>query len=303
MVVDRISFGIPNCHWTRHGYDLDISKMKRYFFLPGLSIWLNNVFDVDMPLSQYWHCILVNYIMLTSALCSTYFIISMTFERFYSIIRPHKAASVNTVKKAKRIIACIVVICLLYNSPHIYLGNNHGIRCVTYNKSVPYVQVYYWFSFGLNFEIPFISLLAMNIVIIHTLSRRSQSNLTRSEFQAQAQGQGQDKSSKMKGSDSQIYVMLLAVTFAFLILVTPFHLIANMDKRKSPKLYAIYYFLYHFGVKLYYTNNGINFFLYVISGKKFRSDLVRLFRCNKSRLNESNLLTWSSSLTTSSTTS
>ena len=32
---------------------------------------------------------------------------------------------------------------------------------------------------------------------------------------------------------------------------------------------------------MFYTNNDINFFLYVISGKKFRTDLVNLFRFKK----------------------
>ena len=32
--------------------------------------------------------------------------------------------------------------------------------------------------------------------------------------------------------------------------------------------------------KMYYTNNAINFFLYVISGQKFRNDLINLFKCN-----------------------
>ena len=35
--------------------------------------------------------------------------------------------------------------------------------------------------------------------------------------------------------------------------------------------------------KMIFTNNGINFFLYVISGKKFRNEVLQLFTCeNKS---------------------
>ena len=32
--------------------------------------------------------------------------------------------------------------------------------------------------------------------------------------------------------------------------------------------------------KTYNTNNAINFFLYIMSGQRFRTDLVKLFRCN-----------------------
>ena len=32
------------------------------------------------------------------------------------------------------------------------------------------------------------------------------------------------------------------------------------------------------GQKLHFTNHGINFFFYVISGQKFRTDLIKLFK-------------------------
>ena len=40
-----------------------------------------------------------------------------------------------------------------------------------------------------------------------------------------------------------------------------------------------YHLVFHISQKSYFTNYGINFFLYVISGQKFRSDLVSLFKC------------------------
>ena len=54
------------------------------------------------------------FMVVSSFLCSTYLLIAMTFERFYSIIRPHKAASFNTVMKAK-----IIIVCVLYCAFHI----------------------------------------------------------------------------------------------------------------------------------------------------------------------------------------
>ena len=44
----------------------------------------------------------------------------MTFDKFYSIIRPHKAASFNTVKREITIIF-IVIFSFLYNIPHLFL--------------------------------------------------------------------------------------------------------------------------------------------------------------------------------------
>ena len=195
------------------------------------------------------------------------------------------------VKRAKKTLPVLLLFCLLYDSPQIYVGINHCRRSIT--KSSTFVQIFYWFSFTLKFLIPFISLLAMNSVIIHTLRGRLQSNLTRSsnqdQDQTQGQGQAEGQSSKMQSSDRPIYITLLVVTLAFLIFITPGHLMTLyalvVDYKKSLELFGGSYFLNHLGSKLYYTNNGINFYLYVISEKKFRSDFTRLFRYKKYSLN------------------
>ena len=52
----------------------------------------------------------------------------------------------------------------------------------------------------------------------------------------------------------------------------------STDYDKTPFDFAGFYIYNSVSQKAIYTNNGINFFLYVISGKKFRTDLVNLFR-------------------------
>ena len=87
-----------------------------------------------------------------------------------------------------------------------------------------------------------------------------------------------------------VYVILLLVTFAFLILTTPGTIILlyiiQVDIDTSPEAYAKFYFLESFTEKLFYTNCCINFFLYVISGRKFRKDLVNLLICRNLRKKE-----------------
>ena len=79
----------------------------------------------------------------------------------------------------------------------------------------------------------------------------------------------------------QVFAILLLVTFAFLILTTPTYVlvlyIMFVDYGKSAESFARFYLFYNVGHKTYYTNYGINFFLYIMSGQKFRTDLVKLF--------------------------
>ena len=127
-----------------------------------------------MPPNQFWYCSMLVIIVLSAVLCSSLLLVSMTFERFYSIIRPHKAASFNTIKRAKVTIVCIFLFSFLYYIPHLFISTNNGRICIP-NKIASgnvYGELYYWLSEVISFIFPFVSLLSMNSVIIHTLRQR-----------------------------------------------------------------------------------------------------------------------------------
>ena len=111
----------------------------------ALCRYLNQVLDLDFPPNQDWHCTLVMTVMFTSIMCSTLFIMSMTFDRFYSIIRPHKAASFNTIKRAKITIACIILFSICFNLPNLYQTVAEGRSCIPNGKGMESVhgQFYY----------------------------------------------------------------------------------------------------------------------------------------------------------------
>ena len=250
------------------------------FFLTGFSRYLNNAHDIEMPPDQASYCTMIAMVLWMASLCSTFFIVSMTFERFYGIIQPHKAASFNTVKRAKIIIACSVIFSVIYNVPHVFITTNEGKRCGPFGKAMKTAigRFYYWFSLVINFILPFILLLIMNAFIIYTIRRRSKfiENNTWKKYQGH-----EGQMDKIKNSEMQIFVILLLVTFGFLVLTTPayafFFYINIADFTASPITYAGYLLFHSAAQKLHYTNFGINFYLYVISGSKFRADLLTLF--------------------------
>ena len=202
----------------------------------------------------------------------------MTFERCYSILQPHKAASFNTVKRARIIIVCIFVFFFSYCIPYLFITGNNGRFCVPNHLASDkgLGEFYYWLSEIFLFIFPFLSLLTMNSVIIHTLRKRSRLKLLQSTDQAQSESQNL----KGKQTEKQIFTMLLLITFVFLALNIPtrslvFYL--NFYSANTPYYYAGLHLFYQIGEKSFYTNHGINFFLYVMSGQKFRKDLKDLF--------------------------
>ena len=90
------------------------------FAILGLGTYLNSVHGIDFPPNLHWFCAIATAVLWASALSSTLFILSMTFDRFYSIIRPHKAASFNTVKRAKITITFVIIISIIFNIPYLY---------------------------------------------------------------------------------------------------------------------------------------------------------------------------------------
>ena len=125
-----------------------------------------------MPPNQQWHCNLVLTVLVVRQFCSTFFIVIMTFERFYSIIKPHKAASFNTVKRAKITIVCIVIFSSFYNIPDLFYTGRVCFVLAKYQTTI-FRNVYYWLRVIISFIVPFFSLLVMNSYIIHILRHRS----------------------------------------------------------------------------------------------------------------------------------
>ena len=242
-------------------------------------------YEINFPPDISWFCTLHTTALWMTTLCGAMFIVNMTFDRFYSIIRPHKAASFNTVKRAKLTIVCIVIFSILYNIPHLFVTLNEGRQCYPFGKRLDTMvgQFYYWLSIIINFVLPFVVLLIMNSIIIHTLRKRIVPNYR----QGQGQGKDEGQTSKMKSSEKQIFAILLLVTFTFMILSTPpytfFLFYTFYDYLQSPKSFAVFHMSYHIIQKMYFTNFGINFFLYVLSGKKFRTDLMKLFKFKRVR--------------------
>ena len=87
--------------------------------------------------------------------------------------------------------------------------------------------------------------------------------------------------------------MLLLVTFAYLCLNIPVRILViylNFSSGHTPHYYAGLYLAYQVEEKIYKTNHAINIFLYVLSGKKFRTDLKNLFVHKKPKNKNSEVL-------------
>ena len=193
--------------------------------------YLNSVHGLQFPPDQHWFCSIATAVLWAATMSSTLFMVSMTFDRVYSIIRPHKAASFNTVKMAKATIILIIMLSCLFNVPYLFTISTDGPQC-TMDLTKFENRFYFWLSCVVQFIIPFVLLLSMNSVIIHTLKNRSLSKkFVRTDqgegqcnikYIGQGQGQGQGHL-ETKSGERQIFAILLLVAFSFFVLITPLY--------------------------------------------------------------------------------
>ena len=131
-------------------------------------------------------------------------------------------------------------------------------------------KTYSWLSFVLNAVIPFTMLIYMNFVVVQSV--RQSRKMFRTNDGTTTGIDTRQKS--MKSAENQLTIMLLLVTTLFLILLCPTYfrfIYLVFAKRDTPFEYAKSMIIFQISGALYITNNGINFFLYCISGQRFRN--------------------------------
>ena len=218
----------------------------------------------------------------------------MTFECFYSIVQPHKAASLNTVRRTKIAILCIFTFSIIFSIPHLYTTLQVGKDCIPLGRgffTLPFkflVLVVNIFKFlnsvciAADNEQCYYSHVTYKVKILmlqNNVKVKSKNNVkVKIKVKVRAK----------KSNEKQIYVTLLLVTFIFLCLSTPmyalfFYNALTPNQQHTTESFARFYLITYAARQAYFTNYGINFFLYVISGSKFRSDLMNLLRYRKKK--------------------
>ena len=224
-----------------------------------------------------WECKTATYLSFFSLQCATYLILAMTIDKYIAIKWPHRATTYSTPGRAKMIIVTIVTFGAMYNLPHFFITTVIKGNCYGYSVESILTTVFSWFAFVLNGVIPFTLLIHTNYVIVKTVRQ------SRKMFTVNVETTGMESRQRtMKSAENQLTTMLLLVTTLFLILLLPTYIrfiYSSFVSSDTPHKFATSVFIAEISYKLYVTNSGINFFLYCVSGKKFRNDLKEIVCC------------------------
>lgn len=251
--------------------------------------WIKYTFDIDIRALSVFGCKLHLFLIYDAFLCSSWFLVAVTVERFISVWFPHKVRAFCSPRNAGAVIA-IILVCLLLPNLHWFYGvtlnkktsNNsqQEFACgLTNNSSYSkFFALYEWIYLCVFSLIPLAIISLANVLIILKLLGR--------KFKTRIQvapniGLVVTRRDKV----SQLTVMLLTVNTVFIICTPPLS-IYNIweddwkERAQTDHDEAVIKVWWAVVNMLAYLNTTLNFFLYFLSGPKFRNQ-VKDFFCRR----------------------
>ena len=225
--------------------------------------WATSAFDL-FPISQL-ECSLVVYLYHVLWAFSSYIIVTMTFDKMYAIVWPHKSKEKCTSGRARITVVVAAILVIVFFVPLVYFAgiDPAGAHCIRYSQKAWYVTLYAHLSMTVHPLFPFVSVVTMNSIILFKICKRSNSGISNSPTNQNVQ--------------KQLIIMLLIISFTYLLLTFPFEARAiyyyYISYGNTPEDFAFNFFTLNVTRHLIILNSGINFFLYLLSGRKFKNDL------------------------------
>lgn len=271
-----------NRKWIR---DLSVS-----FFLSALAYsdigfllcfftfrWLtNSVIPLDLADLYSAACKAALYMNSIFIQTSSLLVVAVTYDRFFTVYFPLKAKTHCTKKRAKIVTSCIVIVVFGLFSWFLWGWHSSGGECTLMpNFHDVFTNALLYIHIALFPIIPCICLIVLNTLILVKTTRSMRRR--GSKLGVSARGRANNTTKK-------VTVLVLVTSVTYLALTLPFGLmyIMSMNVSSHEDTWDVEdqtkYTLRILADFLLLINSSINFFLYILSGEKFRKEAILMFR-------------------------
>ena len=252
-----------------------------------LPVWFDALLVVGFQNWSPWVCKISAFIGYTTSDFATWLIVAISIERYMVIRFPLKAKVISRRSTAKRVIGgifivlCIVNLHLLWTvDARLYtdqLGKEYSICTSDCHFESFMDTIWPWLDIVFYSVGPILCTVVANCMIIYNLL-----------FKLSKQGLRRNESIKRTSFRRKSYnmtLLLLLVSFTFVATTLPLTVINictgffqkwQLDSVDTAKVHLAR----TVAELLMYTNHGISFFLYCISGEHFRSEFMKVLRNN-----------------------
>ncbi len=242
--------------------------------------WIRVYYGVDVRGLSNWGCKLHIFMVYWSTDFAAYVVAAVSMERLISVIFPHQAKKICT-KKAAGLSLLFIGIFLFVLNVHFFwtfalspsTGTNTRVkRCFVSDPKYDYFNyiILPWLDFTFFSAVPFLIILCSNLTII---------------FKVACNKLSKSRSSSSATKLNSLTVTLMLVSLMFLLGTTPITLYLLLEytwvQNPDPHVKAMVTMWWAIVNMCLYSNNSVNFFLYIVSGPSFRRALISMICKNK----------------------
>ncbi|KAL8597529.1 hypothetical protein ACOMHN_033400 [Nucella lapillus] len=260
-------------------YFTALAVSDQFFLLTAvLWFWIYMVFTWPPSFFRYdLLCTIPWFVWYTCCLSSAWFLVVMTYQRVTSVVTPHRVGVLCTVGRAKIIIAVIAVIACVLNHHFLYTFSYWPfyIECRSREKYQDFIDLFTWVDLWLSSLIPFFLLGIGNAVLIwHVIKSVQFSRQMRGSLNQQA------TSGRSNKTTSPMTTTLILISAAFLLFTLPtcifdaYLRMVDLEDANREFLSKLY-LMETITLFLWFGNSACNFYLYLLSGSKFRQETKR----------------------------
>ena len=239
--------------------------------------WIDRITGTDIRKLSQLGCKIHVFFTYAPIHWSAWILVAVTTERLISVYLPLLSREIITRTRALISLVAIVICVSAIDvstvwSHSLYFDESAKETCDAgpeQDKNHYHFKIYVWVDSFIASYLPFAIMLVSNVAIIIKLTK--------------ARLRRQTVMNVKSDTGSGMTAMLLTLNFVFLLTTSPIVILLAFEEQlmgdKSPHAIAKFYLAYTITGLLSYWNSALNFFLYCISGTRFRRDLVELFGC------------------------
>ncbi|ELT97917.1 hypothetical protein CAPTEDRAFT_223047 [Capitella teleta] len=259
------------CHRTMRGtsaatYLAAIAAADTFAVYFGqLPVIAKHFSDDIANLATQWQCSGRYFCLYTTGDVAVWLVLALTVDRFVAVRLPHRAKQLCTVTRASVVCLLLTILATLKNVSILFaytVDTDAGGRgTCSFLPALKHYMIFVrpWVAFTLYTLIPISSVFVLNLLIIQRLIsvHRATKGSRSSNF-----------------AQSSLTAMFLSVSIVFVVLLTPAML--NHATRAYREETSLSYLITAILDSCSYLNHSVNFFLYCLTGRRFRAVFVAM---------------------------
>ncbi|XP_076439150.1 uncharacterized protein LOC143278023 [Babylonia areolata] len=258
-----------------------------------LELWILRQFGSGLSIVHSVVCKIHTWLYTGGGTVSCWYLVCMTVHRAMSVVWPHRVNVLCTRRAVLLVLTGITVFFAVLYAHHmigfekVYFASYGSYWCTVRPGNDSYLyflgNVFVYIELLVYCLLPFVFLLAANIVLVWKLFasvKIAGKDLTCGDS---------DQVQAHRKAASSVTVTVIAVSIAFVVLTLPASIdfivnhVARHRNTATGFERAVEYFIEALTILLGNLNHAVNFYLYCLTGRRFREEFLKVLCCGRDR--------------------